>query len=433
MSTADAARPQYAALPYPPWNRGEETRRLVRTWLDALPMLNHYGFAGRQTFRDGFRALVASGGTGDATIFLAEQLRDTNAEVVHLDATEAGVAIARERAQLRGLANIRFVRDSLLSLPQLGLGAFDYINGVGLLHHLDDPDAALDALLSSLAPDGALGLMLHATPGRVGVHQLQALLRLLDDDGDPLDQRIATARQVLATLPPTNWFKRTEPLHRDHIAFGDAGIVDLLLRAIDRPYAIGEVHEWLVDRRGLHLELTDAQRGRSAYEPAFTLGPDHAALIDEISALPARRRHEIAELLSGTVIVHTFYATRGSRRAPYGARDYVPFLFHEPVSGAALAALLARHGNRPFLLTHQHSGVRAIADPGRYGRHVLSRIDGQRTFGEIFDAVRAELAPSGASPGDDALFEDFRPLHDLLASIDRLLLRHRDAAPVAAP
>ena len=139
------------------------------------------------------------------------------------------------------------------------------------------------------------------------------------------------------------------------------------------------------------------------------------------------------ELLSGTVIMHTFYATRGSRRAPYAERDYVPFFFHEPLTGAELAALVARHADRPFLLTHQHTGVRAVADPGRYGRHVLSRIDGQRTFGEIFDGVRAELARSGASPGDDALFEDFRPLHDLLASIDRLLLRHRDAAPLAAP
>ena len=43
-----------------------------------LPLLNHYGFAGRQSFQNGFRALVAGGGTGDATIFLAD-LADYNA------------------------------------------------------------------------------------------------------------------------------------------------------------------------------------------------------------------------------------------------------------------------------------------------------------------------------------------------------------------
>ena len=40
------------------------------------------------------RALVAGGGTGDATIFLAEQLRHTDAQVVHLDMSSASIAIA---------------------------------------------------------------------------------------------------------------------------------------------------------------------------------------------------------------------------------------------------------------------------------------------------------------------------------------------------
>ncbi len=426
--TAHDVRAQYEALPYPPWNRDDEPSRIVRTWLDDLPMVNHYCFAGRQTFRDGFRVLVAGGGTGDATIFLAEQLRHTDAEIVHVDVSQASLSIARERAKLRGLKNIRFLCDSLLALPQLGLGAFDYVNCVGVLHHLDDPDTGLDALLAVLKPDGALGLMVYATYGRLGVYQLQSLLRLLEDPADPLTQRLATARQVLAALPPTNWFKRTESLHRDHIAFGDAGVVDLLLHARDRSYTISELYAWLADRRQLHIELTDVQRGRSAYEPALTLGPQHAALIDEIAALPPRRRHEIAELLSGSITMHTCYATRSPAcRAPYGDRDYVPFFFHEPVTGPELAALVERHHDRPFLLAHQHTGIRVVVDPGRYGRLILAQIDGQRTFAQIFDAVRSALAPGESAPTDAELFDDFRPFHDVLASIDRLLLRHRDA------
>ncbi|UUZ71957.1 hypothetical protein LP415_25345 [Polaromonas sp. P1(28)-8] len=67
-------RSQYEALPYPPCNPEDDRQRLVLTWLEDLPMINHYCFAGKQSFRNGFRALVAGGGTGDATIFLAEQL-----------------------------------------------------------------------------------------------------------------------------------------------------------------------------------------------------------------------------------------------------------------------------------------------------------------------------------------------------------------------
>ena len=71
-------RNQYEALPYPACDPLDEHRRLARTWLEDLPMVNHYCFAGRQSFRNGFRALVAGDGTGDATIFLAEQLRHSN-------------------------------------------------------------------------------------------------------------------------------------------------------------------------------------------------------------------------------------------------------------------------------------------------------------------------------------------------------------------
>jgi ubiquinone/menaquinone biosynthesis C-methylase UbiE len=91
----------------------------VLTWLEDLPMINHYCFAGKQSFQNGFRALVAGGGTGDATIFLAEQLRHTDAQVVHLDMSTASIALAKERAQIRGLTNITWVHDSLLNLPAL--------------------------------------------------------------------------------------------------------------------------------------------------------------------------------------------------------------------------------------------------------------------------------------------------------------------------
>ncbi len=151
-------RAQYESLPYPPCDPADERKRLARTWLDDLPMLNHYGFAGRQDFRRGFRALVAGGGTGDATIFLAEQLRETDAQIVHVDFSGASIALAKERAAVRGLANITWIHDSLLALPTLDLGSFHYVNCVGVLHHLDDPDAGLDALLAALEPDGALGV-----------------------------------------------------------------------------------------------------------------------------------------------------------------------------------------------------------------------------------------------------------------------------------
>ena len=126
--TTTKVRNQYEHLPYPHRDPENERRELRRTWLDDLPMIAHYGYGGAQPFDNGFRVLVAGGGTGDGTIFLAEQLRHTDAEVVHVDLSSTSIAVAQRRAELRGLGNIRWVRESLLDLPRLGLGTFDYIN-----------------------------------------------------------------------------------------------------------------------------------------------------------------------------------------------------------------------------------------------------------------------------------------------------------------
>ena len=420
-------RAQYEALPYPARDPEDERRELKRTWLDDLPMVNHYGFAGRQAFANGFRVLVAGGGTGDATIFLAEQLRGTDAEIVHLDFSAASSAIARKRADIRGLANIRWVEASLLDLPSLGLGRFDYINCAGVLHHLADPDAGVGALLEVLAPDGAMGLMVYASVGRTGVYQMQSLLGLVNGGEAEAKARIDNAKQVLSALPRSNWFKRGEELYNDH-RNGDAGLTDLLLHPCDRAYRVGELFEWLSDRRGLHLAFTDVQCGRSSYLPHLQMGPQPPRVLAKIRAMPMRKQYEIAELLNGRIQTHSFYVTRAPAVAPYGDAGFVPFFFHEPVTGAELAEVFAKSRGEPFTLDHRWSGVSVTVRPGKVTPSILRKIDGKLSFGEIFALVRREAAFKDACPDDAALFEDFRDAWETLNDIDRLLLRHKEAA-----
>jgi 2-polyprenyl-3-methyl-5-hydroxy-6-metoxy-1,4-benzoquinol methylase len=432
-------RSQYEALPYPPCNPQDDHQRLVKTWLEDLPMINHNCFAGKQSFQNGFRALVAGGGTGDATIFLAEQLRATDAEIVHLDMSQASIALAQQRAQIRGLTNIRWVHESLLNLPGLGLGRFDYINCSGVLHHLADPDLGLKALRSVLKTGGvhpgAMGLMVYATTGRTGVYQMQALMQLVNGAGgapagEALDaqRKIANTRDLLASLPPSNWFMRSAELHNDHKA-GDAGIYDLLLHSQDRSYSVGELFDWLGDGaggHGLHLAFTDVQRGRSPYLPHMVLGRKPPAMAAALRQLPRRQQHEMAELMIGDIIAHTLYLTRdASCTAPYGDADYVPFFFHEPLTGEIAAQVFGSNRGQPFVLQHQHSGVSVAVNPGKYGAKILRLIDGQRSFGEIFEQFRADWKGQAAAPDNAALFADFAESYDTLNALERLLLRHK--------
>ena len=432
-------RSQYEALPYPPCNPQDDHQRLVQTWLEDLPMINHYCFAGRQSFQNGFRALVAGGGTGDATVFLAEQLKHTDAHIVHLDMSQASIAIAQERAKIRGLTNISWLHDSLLNLPTLGLAKFNYINCSGVLHHLADPDAGFRALLSVLADDGAIGLMLYATTGRTGVYQMQALMRLVNAPQPagiaPDDARkIANTRDLLASLPPFNGFKLGEALHHDHKIMGDAGVYDLLLHSQDRSYSVGELFDWLGDDtanghgtkgHGMHLAFTDVQRGRSPYLPRMVLGSKPPAMAANLAALARRQQYEIAELLIGSIITHSLYVTHSAVcTAPYGDADYVPFFFHEPLSGEMAAQVFGSQGGQPFMLNHAHSGMAFKVNPGRYGPQILRLIDGEKSFAAIFDAFRAAWKGQAAAPDNAALFADFADCYEALNALDRLLLRH---------
>lgn len=432
-------RNQYEALPYPARNPQDEHQRLIHTWLEDLPMINHYGFAGRQSFGHGFRALVAGGGTGDATIFLAEQLRHTDARIVHLDMSLAALDIARERARIRGLANIDWVHDSLLNLPTLGLEKFDYINCSGVLHHLADPDLGFRALLGVLADGGAMGLMVYATTGRTGVYQMQSLMRqvhaaLAGDAPADAARKVAQTRDLLASLPAANWFRRSEDLHQDHRT-SDAGLYDLLLHSQDRAYSVGELFDWLGDGpagHGLHLAFSDVQRGRAPYLPRMVLGSKPPAMAQALAALPRRQQYEMAELMIGSIITHSLYVTRSAAStAPYGDAQYIPFFFHEPLTGELASQVFASNRGQPFVLNHQHSGMTFKVNPGRYGPQILRLIDGQKSFAEIFEQFRASWKGQAEAPDNAALFADFADSYEALNALDRLLLRHPAAAGAA--
>lgn len=306
-----AVKQQYEALPYPPRNPADEAHRLVRTAGDDLTELNHHCFQGKRDFRRGFRCLVAGGGTGDSAIFLAEQLRDFDAEVVYVDLSEASRQVAEQRARVRGLANIRWVTASLLDLPRLGLGTFDYINCSGVLHHLPEPKDGLASLADVLREGGALYLMLYGRYGRRGVYELQEVLRALLPADLPWHEKIRATRALLAQLPATNYFERNRSRFEAEIspqAYGDAGLYDLLLHSQDRSYDVDAIYDLLGAAGLLLVGFTGPQK--RMYRPEW--------LLRDMSALPSfahlgpQQRYAVAERLSGDITKHAFYASRRS-------------------------------------------------------------------------------------------------------------------------
>jgi len=407
----DPVSRQYEAYPYPPRDPADEARRLLAGSPSALGEVNHYLFGGRRDFTRGFRALVAGGGTGDATIMLAQQLSDAGGgEVVYLDLSTASREIAEARATVRGLKNVTFVSGVLEDLSDLGLGAFDYIDCCGVLHHLADPAAGLKALAASLAEGGGMGLMVYGEYGRTGVYPMQGMLRQLAGDL-PLDRRVALARRLMAALPETNWLRRN-PFLGDYKR-SDAELVDLFLHSRDRAYRVPQLVE-LVSDAGLEpVALIEPAR----YEPASYL--EDPALLEPLKELDWLERAAFAEALTGNIKKHIVYVAKAGGGAGRIARpdrpEAIPRLARLPAAG--LAHALRREG----ALQVELDGLSLRQQLPPLAADIVARIDGRAHLAAIHRALQDR------NPGLDwfAFKSAFDQLYKVLGGLNHLWISYR--------
>lgn len=415
-------RELYEAFPFPLRRPAAESRSaLPASRTDLLGKVNHHGFGGRRNFARGFRALVAGGGTGDAAIFLAAQLREADAEVVCLDFSRTSLAIARERAALRGLdRRIRWVHASILDLPALGLGRFDYVSCLGVLHHLADPDAGLRALAQALADDGAMALMVYGRYGRLDIYAVQELMRLLSGSERDLAAQLADLRHVLRGLSPVNPLLRGRSRQQlERLLEDEPNLVDTFLHCQDRAYSVPELYR-LVEGAGLAaVSFTNFTRtARIEYEPEIYLAD--AALKARLSARPARERHAIAELLHGHMFTHAFYAARpGAQPASFRDPDMVPYFLTAP--GAEAAERLLREGAVRVRLSC-HLPVEVAPSPAALA--CLARVDGVTPLSAIWRAAARAVGLDEAAVADAAA-----PELERLNAFNWIALRHRTCPP----
>lgn len=344
----EAVKQQYEDFPYPPRNPADEAHRLIHPYSGNLLVINHHCFRGKRDFRTGFRALVAGGGTGDTAIYLAEQLRHYDGEVVYLDMSAASRAIAEARASTRKLNNIKWVTASIMQLPGLGLGEFDFIECCGVLHHLESTEAGLQALNAVLKDDGAIFLMLYGKYGRRVVYDMQTLLRTCLPGGLGMQAKVDLTRQLLDALPKSNSFVRNigdwqSEISRDGL--GDAGLYDLLLHSQDRCFDVPALYA-LAESAGLHL-LSFAHRA-DAYDPLNHVS--NPATRSYLSTLPQPRLQALAELFVGNIRKHEFFLARQpGRGASLRDEDNALRSFGTMLDNAArLAASMVRPGTMRY-------------------------------------------------------------------------------------
>lgn len=416
-SYLEEVRNQYENYPYPERDPEDEKGMLISSKSSSLDCLNYFCFGGERDFSKPFRVLVAGGGTGDCAIYLAEQLRDTPAEVVYLDMSQASMKIAKSRAKIRKLNNITWVHDSLLNLPESNLGKFDYISCTGVLHHLENPEAGLDALKSVLHPDGSIFLMLYAQHGRTSIYQMQDLLRRVHANEPDIQKRIDRTRLLLKSLPEGNWFNFSSGAYGFDLQ-SDIGLYDLLLHPQDRAYTVPQLYDY-VEKSGLVLNKlfnSDHPLGDMLFQPE-TFIRDQATLAG-VKKQSFREQAAICELMFGQLMKQCCFISFKEKTPPsLDDLALIPSISMTATSEARYAELqTAFLSDSPKIRISPYVAF----NRSKFAAEIFKAIDGKLSSKEIIEKVHGLF---GSEIDINIVENHYKSIIEILLKVSMLYVR----------
>ncbi len=260
-----------------------------------------------------WRILDAGCGTGVSTDYLCHL--NPGASVLAVDISAGALAVARERTARSGAAGrvteLRIEQRSLLDLA--GEGPFDYINSVGVLHHLDQPELGLRALVPLLRPGGLLHLFLYAEGGRWEIHRTQRALALMGVGTGPAGLRLG--RELFTTLPETNRLRRHHEQRWALDTGADANFADMYLHPQETSYDLESLFRF-VDQPGLCFA---GFSNPEVWDPARLL---QGELLERALALPPAQQWALVESLDPDISHFEFFLRRqDSDEAPAPWQD----------------------------------------------------------------------------------------------------------------
>jgi SAM-dependent methyltransferase len=258
------------------------------------------------------RLLDAGCGTGVSTDYLAHL--NPGSEILAVDISAGALEVARERLRRSGggalTAGLRIEQRSLLELE--GEGPFDYINSVGVLHHLGEPEAGLAALARLLAPGGLLHLFLYADGGRWEIHRIQ---RALQDLGVVADQEgLRLGRQLFADLPENHRLRRHHEQRWALDTAADANFADMYLHPQETSYNLERLFRFVASADLQFAGFSNPEQ----WDLARLLKGD---LLERARGLPLRQQLSLVESLDPEISHFEFFLSQGPLAQSHWSQD----------------------------------------------------------------------------------------------------------------
>jgi SAM-dependent methyltransferase len=188
--------------------------------------------------------LIAGCGTGQHSIDAA--LLFPHAQILAVDISLTSLAYARRKTREAGLNSIDYAHADILKLGTLDR-RFDFIEAVGVLHHLADPAAGWRVLLSLLRPGGSMRVGLYSEAARRAVIAGRTLIARRGYP--PTAEGIRACRQEI--------FHIKDGIEKSLITLKDfystSGCRDLLFNVLEHRYTLQQIKVFLAEHRLLFL------------------------------------------------------------------------------------------------------------------------------------------------------------------------------------
>jgi 2-polyprenyl-3-methyl-5-hydroxy-6-metoxy-1,4-benzoquinol methylase len=234
---------QYEENPYPRWVRSPSIDGAVPF---SVFLANEFGLKfPRFSRQDGnVDLLIAGCGTGQQSIQTAQ--RFPAARILAVDLSKASLAYAKRKTREQGIVNIEYAQADILRLESIGK-TFDFIQCVGVLHHLEDPVAGWRVLRSILRPGGVMHIGLYSELARRDIAAAQDLI--VAQGYEATAEGIRRFRVDLQLVDRWRPFRSLTALED---FYDTSGCRDLLFHAKEHRFTLRQIKETLAE---LELEF----------------------------------------------------------------------------------------------------------------------------------------------------------------------------------
>ena len=261
------AKHQYEENPYPRWHN--HVRKISSKSFNDTLLAQELNPAKFVNFNNSKKSILIAGcGTGLNIFKVANGFPDSKITAIDLSLTS--LAYAKRKIQEANIKNISLYHGDILQLKEIRK-TFDYVECMGVLHHIKNHLQAWHSLKRCLKKNGVMRVGLYSRHARKDIINFRETLKW--DLSETSQDKVLYERQKIIDSGKNYRFTKSSDF------FSKSGVRDLILNSYEKQFDLLEIEEIL---RTLNLDFLGIQvrnkKTRSNFKKLFPKNDDWFAL-----------------------------------------------------------------------------------------------------------------------------------------------------------